>query len=184
MKILKSVLIDDLRLRTQENIKNVEALTSRNTSLLNKRFNAKSWSALECIEHLNRYSRFYLPELSVRLKEARRAPENHFVKSGFLGGYFAASVSNKPKLKKMKTFKEMNPVGSDLSGDVLTQFVNDQYELLNLLNEAQQKDLTNTKTAISISKYLKLRMGDTLRVVVYHNERHIAQAYRASDDVL
>ena len=36
-----------------------------------------------------------------------------------------------------------------------------------------------TKTAISISKLIKLRLGDTFRVLIYHNERHIKQAERA-----
>ena len=37
-------------------------------------------------------------------------------------------------------------------------------------------DLNKTKTAISISKLIKLKIGDTFRVVVYHNERHLIQA--------
>jgi hypothetical protein len=30
-----------------------------------------------------------------------------------------------------------------------------------------------------LTKFLKLGLGDTLRVVIYHNERHLAQAIRA-----
>ncbi|MEO9077333.1 MAG: DinB family protein, partial [Gelidibacter sp.] len=35
-------------------------------------------------------------------------------------------------------------------------------------------------TAISISNLIKLKVGDTFRVVVYHNERHLVQANRIS----
>jgi hypothetical protein len=42
--------------------------------------------------------------------------------------------------------------------------------------KAQKVDLTKVKTAISLSKFIKLRLGDTLRFLVYHNERHILQA--------
>ena len=42
-------------------------------------------------------------------------------------------------------------------------------------------DLNKIKTAISISKWIKLKLGDTFRVVVYHNERHIKQANKILD---
>jgi hypothetical protein len=35
------------------------------------------------------------------------------------------------------------------------------------------------KTSISISSFIKLRLGDTLRLVVYHNWRHLIQAKNA-----
>ncbi|MGB3549023.1 MAG: hypothetical protein WBA17_18760 [Saprospiraceae bacterium] len=40
--------------------------------------------------------------------------------------------------------------------------------------------MNRTKTAVSITKLIRLRLGDTLRVVVYHNQRHVAQALRAA----
>jgi hypothetical protein len=51
--------------------------------------------------------------------------------------------------------------------------------MLELLEAARTVDLTRTKTGISITNLIKLRLGDTLRVVVYHNWRHIEQAQRA-----
>lgn len=42
-------------------------------------------------------------------------------------------------------------------------------------------DLNKTKTAISISKWFKLKLGDTFKVVIYHNERHIAQARKVCE---
>jgi len=76
----------------------------------------------------------------------------------------------------MKTFKSMNPIHSQLSLEVITKFLDQQKQLLQLLTRAQQVDLKRVKTSISISKWIKLRLGDTLRVVVYHNQRHMKQA--------
>jgi len=73
----------------------------------------------------------------------------------------------------------MNPNGSQLDASVLAIFIADQQALLAILEKAKVVDLKRTKTAISITKFLKLRLGDTLRVVIYHNERHLAQAIRA-----
>jgi hypothetical protein len=74
----------------------------------------------------------------------------------------------------------MDPVGSQLNKSVLTTFLKQQQELLRLLEQAKTVDLTRTKTSISISSWIKLRLGDTFRVVIYHNQRHMEQAERAA----
>lgn len=76
----------------------------------------------------------------------------------------------------MKTFKSMDPSGSHLNRVVLDTFIEQQVQLIQLLTEAMDSDLSRVKTAISISKWIKLRLGDTFRVVVYHNLRHVLQA--------
>jgi len=182
MECTNEVLIEDLVKRTQGNIEVAEELKKQKEIALNKKKNEKAWSALECVEHLNRYSRFYLPELALKISSAHPVQSNAVFKSGVLGNYFAKSVSNKPQVNKMKTLREMNPNGSLLKTTVLTSFITDQYDLLELLEKAKSLDLTRTKTAISISKLIKLRFGDTLRVVIYHNERHLAQALRAAKE--
>ena len=82
------------------------------------------------------------------------------------------------KVKKMKTFKSMNPSGSKLDKNVLTRFISQQKKILELLDRSRKVSLNKTKTSISISKFIKLKLGDTFRVVIYHNERHVEQARR------
>jgi len=82
----------------------------------------------------------------------------------------------KEKLNKMKTFKSMNPIGSNLDKTVLETFLSQQKTSLELLQQAEKVSLTKNKTGISISKWIKLKLGDTFRVVIYHNLRHIIQA--------
>ena len=72
----------------------------------------------------------------------------------------------------------MDPTGSALDSSVLDKFIIQQEKLLSLLEAAKQVDLSKVKTSISISKWVKLRLGDTLRVVVYHNWRHMVQAQK------
>lgn len=178
MKIEKQVLLNDLKLITQQNIKTATQLFQYEFDVLNVKEN-DSWSALECIEHLNRYADFYATELECVISLA--TPDNDPIfKSGWLGNYFAKSMQLKPKLNKMKTFKEMNPINSVLSKAVISRFLDDQAIFLDLLLKAQEINLSKNKTKISISTILKLRIGDTFRVVIYHNQRHLDQALRAS----
>lgn len=79
----------------------------------------------------------------------------------------------------MNTFKEMNPFEKKLDQSVIDKFIKQQKELLDLLKSAESKNLTKIKTRISISKWIKLRLGDTFRVIIYHNFRHIKQAEKA-----
>lgn len=175
MMNIKSIeLISDLASRTEKIIEKVELLKSETSTELNWKFDADSWSILECIEHLNLYGDFYLPEIESRIQSSKYKPDLYF-KSGLLGNYFATSMLPKEKLNKMKTFKDKNPNGSKLERNVIDKFLKQQQKTLELLDFAKNVSLSKTKTAISISKLIKLRLGDTFRVVIYHNQRHLVQ---------
>jgi hypothetical protein len=178
MKINTSDLLTDLKQRTLDNQKRVKLMLQLGEERLNKRPAPESWSALECIEHLNYYGDFYLPEIAQRMAQSSYPPKAIF-KSGWLGNYFAKSLLPKEQLNAMKTFKSMDPMGSTLDSSVLSTFLQQQVETLSLLERAKDVDLNKTKTAISISKLIKLRLGDTFRVLIYHNQRHVMQAERA-----
>jgi len=179
MKINSHKLLNDLREMTLSIITRVEDMKLEDDKSLNAKSNNDSWSSLECIEHLNRYGRYYIPEIKQRISNAKKGNEGTF-KSGWLGNYFAKSMMPSKKMKPIKTFVSMNPVGSQLdSVAVIKEFLEQQQQILRILEVSKNIDLTGTKTAISISKLIKLRLGDTLRVVIYHNERHIQQANNA-----
>lgn len=173
-----AALLIDLADRTRDNLHRAEQLQQHTDTALNFKPDKDSWSALECLEHLNRYGNFYLPEITRRLATARPAQSGVF-KSGWLGNYFANMMLPKEKLRKMNTFPSMNPSGSTLDTGVLETFIHQQRQLLDLLDQARGVDLQKTKTVISISKWIRLRLGDTFRVVIYHNQRHLLQAERA-----
>jgi hypothetical protein len=179
MKLTNQELIDDIVQRTIANVLEAEKLQTLSVEDLNKKPSADSWSALECIEHLNRYGEFYLPEIKKQFLTSPQVDPTTIFKSGVIGNYFAKSLMPKENLNKMKTFKDMNPNGSELEIDVLDTFIAQQKEMLEILDRSLTLHLKKTKTAVSISSVIKLRLGDTLRVVIYHNDRHMAQANKA-----
>jgi len=176
MKIPAKSLIEDLIENTREVINEAERYSQLSIDELNWKPDAEKWSVLECLEHLNRYGDFYLPEIQQRIQKANKLNGDQIFKSGLLGNYFANSMLPKEKLNKMKTFKSMNPAGSQLDISTLQKFIRQQKQMLDLLSQARAIDLVKTKTSISISNWIKLRLGDTFRVVIYHNQRHIVQA--------
>lgn len=170
----KSVL-QNLLETTRENLNIAEQLLRKPINTLNWRQNSESWSILECIEHLNRYGDFYIPEITQKIKTSKHQNSEIF-KSNWLGKYFSESVSYKENLNKMKTFKSMNPINSELKIKSLEKFIEQQHLIIELLNKAKNVSLDKTKTSISISRLIKLKLGDTFRVLIHHNQRHLKQA--------
>ena len=175
MRVNSETLITDLIETTRKHLNQIEKFKQLSEKELNYKANSLSWSVLECIEHLNLYGDYYLPEIEHRILH-NKYPEDAIFKSGVLGNYFAKLMLPNEKIKKMKTNKDKNPVGRKLEKSVIDCFIQQQQKMLELLNKARSVSLTRTKTSISISKMIKLRLGDTFRFVINHNQRHLIQA--------
>ncbi|MDX5321629.1 MAG: DinB family protein, partial [Bacteroidota bacterium] len=67
-KVLSRDLLDQMGALLDEQEKFLQHLESQPDSLLNQRPSEKAWSALECIEHLNSYARYYLPEFEKEIE--------------------------------------------------------------------------------------------------------------------
>lgn len=178
MKIESETLISELIGRTKQNNIQVERLATLSFTELNLKAGPEIWSALECIGHLNLYGDYYLAEIAKRIDKNTSLAEPIF-KTGFWGEFFYKSMLPKEKLNKMKAFKSKNPNGSNLSMETLEQFSSQQNTLIELLTKSRNLSLNKTKTSISISNLIKLKLGDTFRFVIAHNERHIQQALMA-----
>lgn len=178
MKLSTSNLIKELQEQTRSFIDYADHLQQLPLEQLTQRKNPASWNALECLEHLNRYGNFYLPEIENRIIQSNTKSALTFT-PGLLGNYFANSMKPSPTTKKIKTFKSMNPLNSNLDKSVISEFIRQQQQMLELLERSQKIDLNKTKTSISISKLIKLKLGDTFRFVIYHNQRHIEQTKRS-----
>jgi len=178
MKLTSKKLLQELLKTTKENIIVVEKIMNQPVEILNWKQNSESWSVLECIEHLNKYGDFYIPEITNKIKDSKHKSSEIF-KSNWLGNYFSKSVAYNENLNKMKTFKSMNPINSALNIETLQKFIDQQQQIIELLDASKNVNLDKTKTAISISKLIRLKLGDTFRVLIYHNERHIKQAEKA-----
>lgn len=172
-------LITDLLLLTDNLTARVQQLKALDISKLNYKQNPGKWSVLECIEHLNLYGDYYLPEIERRILAQKTGSSAPVFKSGLLGNYFANLMRAEAIPGKMKSPKDKNPANSALTITTIDRFLKQQERLKALLMQAKQVNLTKTKTSISISKLVKLRLGDTFRFLIYHIERHVKQAERA-----
>ncbi|MCD8453040.1 DinB family protein [Tenacibaculum finnmarkense genomovar ulcerans] len=168
-------LLSELKQIVVSHINYAESLKNTTTEDLQYKKTVKSWSVLECLEHLNLYAEFYNNEIRKRIEKSKYQKSTVF-KSGYLGNKFALDMLPKEGMKTMNTFKSKNPIYSKLDEKVvLERFIMLQKELLQLLELSEDKNLTKVKTSTTLP-ILKFRLGDTFRFVINHNQRHIIQA--------
>lgn len=175
MKITQHTLIEELLSMTQEIVNQAEKYKLLPMDQVSWKPNLKSWSILECLEHLNLFGEFYLDEIKKRMENSNKKA-NLFFRSGLFGNYFAnAMLPKNGKAKKIKTFRDKDPSNSTLPPETIDRFLKQQQQMLKLLKEAEQYDLNKIKTSIAIP-VVKIKLGDTFRVIIHHNQRHIWQA--------
>lgn len=179
MKINNTQLIAELLGITNRLISVAAGFKKLDLAQLTFKRNLSEWNILECLEHLNLYGDFYLPAIEIKMLEPKTTTTGNYT-PGMLGNYFVKLVRVKAKQKKMSTTSDKNPAKQhrQLGLTIIDRFLRQQERLKALLERAQMLDLGKIKTSVSISRLIRLKLGDTLRFVVYHNERHVDQAER------
>ncbi|MEZ5016234.1 MAG: DinB family protein [Flavipsychrobacter sp.] len=164
-------------------IKSAEGLKVCTPYELNETPGMDKWSVAQILEHLNAYNRYYLPEMKKSMKGS--APFSVTFKPGIMGDYFTKLMNPKKygkKQKNMKAPKDYSP-SSDLNAEkVLEDFIKGEQELLFLLEQAKEVNIGKLKTPISISPFIKLKLGDTFRFLIAHQQRHFMQIQRTLSD--
>ncbi|MBW8685844.1 DinB family protein [Chitinophaga rhizophila] len=144
------------------------------------------WSVAQCLDHLNAYSRFYVPamEKAIQGKLSGSLPPTPSAtfKSGWLGNYFTNMM--KPKADglpgmKMQAPKAYRPMADLNAKHTVQEFLEWQQQTKALLDRAKLVNLQKIKISTTLGAWLRFSLGDTFRFVIAHEQRHIAQALRA-----
>ena len=135
------------------------------------------WSIAQCLDHLNSYGRYYLPEIRKGIEAMNRKAQNQTFVSTWLGSYFKKMMEPNTGKRKYKAFKNHFPNQHLDAFEVVAEFINQQEVLITYLHKAKEANL-DTPIPISISKWVRLKMGDVFQFVIAHNERHLQQAKR------
>lgn len=76
----------------------------------------------------------------------------------------------------MKAMKDFS-FGNNLNVDkVFSEFAEHQDKLINLLTLAGSRNITKIHVPLSLTRMVKLRLGDALRFLIAHEQRHLIQA--------
>ncbi len=174
-------LLQSVRTITQENIDYIQKSVAKlSENQMNWSPNAGIWSISEILAHMNEYSHYYHPTFKRRIENTRFTS----TKEAFISSPLGRSAWKSMKLgrlnnikRKFKAPKGYNPTVDPtlVKGNETEQFMLLQSEFFEVINLAETVNLRRVKIPISISKIIRLRLGDALLFVTYHNQRHIQQ---------
>jgi len=177
-----TALLSDVKRITHENL----ALTKKHfmelsTEQLNWKKDNQSWSINQVFAHLNAYAAYYNPTFLDKINTTTFKEPTELFHSSPLGksawGSMKLGNANnvKRKFKAPKLYNPTTNLSIDLSETIKT-FMEDQRDLLSIIEKSFEVNIRRIKIPTSISKLIRLRLGDALYFVVYHNERHMQQA--------
>lgn len=146
------------------------------------------WSILECLQHLNLAERFYIRNVQHKadaLGLVQTSPADQAIESDWIGRMMLYAIDPQVKIKlpapgmlRPRRVAELNPA------DVMAQFLELQTLLRDLLSKVVYLDWNNEKVMTMYGNWLKIRLGDALRMLVAHTERHLNQAMRVKSEMV
>lgn len=174
-------LVEELKRITQANIDLIKKKFAHlNVQQKNWRKDSESWSINDVFAHLNEYSKYYHPTILSKIERTRFTEPKELFISTPLGksAWKSMKLGNARNVKrKFKSPRSYNPIINPeiLTGNEISDFENGQNQLLSIIDAAQNVNMRKVRIPISISKIVRLKLGDALLFVVYHNERHLQQ---------
>ncbi len=177
MKIRSIELIEQLQADVRQLILTTGYLKSEDHQALVRQPAPGKWSVAQVLEHLNSYGRYYLPAIEKSMEHGDY-PAAEWFKAGWLGNYFTRIMrpgADGKIANKMRAPGNHRPTETLDADTGINTFLDQQHRLLNLLEEAKGKSIGRIRTPISISRFIKLKTGDTFRFLVAHEQRHFVQ---------
>jgi len=181
----KQSLLSELIDRTEIITSNTHSFLRLSEEELNFKAALQEWSIAEIYGHLNITNTTYIHSILKKIKTAPDVDHGGF-QSGWLGDWMYEKLMPGPdgsifKINSRKFFHASN--NEPGAHQVLNQFLEHQNVIHDILHHSSTKDLRRIKIPFYFASILKFRLGDTLRFLVAHNERHLLQAHRMMEKI-
>jgi hypothetical protein len=173
---------EDLLNELQEDVRRIKAaaehISTADSRKLVYQTHPEKWSVVQVLEHMNAYGRYYIPAIDRAIAIKSGEPLAFFTPGPF-GNYFVKSMKPtnvyeiKNKMKTMKAYSFQNSLNVE---QVLQEFLSQQDRLIQLMELSKTRDLNSIRIPITVSKMIKLKLGDVFRFLVAHEQRHMIQA--------
>lgn len=154
----------------------------------NKKPAPESWSAADCVEHLNLTSDAYVPLLRDALARARelgRAGAPVHYHRDALGWFMSMMIGpmrriGKFRIGRVKTTSGFVPRGAESREQLLSDFVRHQAELITIARDAEDFQIDRVKIVSPFGGKMRYNAYSALVIVARHQHRHLDQAEAAA----
>jgi hypothetical protein len=176
-------LITELLDRTELLKANTQVFFKFTDEQLRRRPAPGKWSIAEIYGHLNLSLDASIRSILSRITKAPDRPGDHYT-SSWLGDWAYSVIMPRPdgsvfRLKAMKTQCPADPAKLDGYAE-LEAFQRHCDALDDILRHVASKDLQRIRIPFFVPRVIRLRLGDVLRYLVAHGERHLLQAHRVA----
>lgn len=134
------------------------------------------WGIADCLEHLITTGAVYHPRLRAALATATRDPalDDARWSASWFGRLFLRAAGPEGRSVRARGPFVPPPGRIDAGPRLLAQ----QDELRRLIADAHGVDLRAVRIESPLSRLLTLRLGEALEMLLLHQQRHLAQAWR------
>jgi len=176
----KQGLITELLDRTELIKASTQPFLRLTPEQLNFKPDPGKWSIAEIFEHLNICNGSYIRSILARITTAPDVKADTY-RSGWLGDWIYDKIMPRAdgSVFKFRARKITHAGCGFLDGqDILHRFLQQCDMVDDILRHVSTKNLQHIKIPLSFTRFLHLRLGDNLRYLVAHSERHLLQAHR------
>jgi hypothetical protein len=172
--------MNELKTEFENYTKRVEQeLCAASEEELNYKASKEHWSALECVEHLIHYNKYYNKEIAKAIDSLSSTEAAEEAKLSWFGK-ISIKMVDPQNTKKAKAIKRMMPSGeSRLAKSLLDSFLVYLKDLMVLAEKAQGLNYNKKKVRVEFIKLIRLNVYESLVFMLKHQERHLNQAIRA-----
>ena len=149
---------------------------------LNWKPSAERWSVAQCFDHLLTSNKGYLPIIdNVLAGQKRTFWQSVPVLPGVWGRLLIKSL-DPVKGRKLKAPKSFQPAQSDISNEVIDDFVALQATIVEKMKATKHLDLEKIIINSPVTSVVTYSLMDAYRVIVVHEARHFQQAKRVTEE--
>ncbi|MEL7377637.1 MAG: DinB family protein [Bacteroidota bacterium] len=182
--MLRNQAITQFREALLAQAEETKALLTEDRELLWDNPGPKSWSAMQCLEHLIMAGEFYQNNLRKELQKAKLRRADHEAATGRFGQKLANAMQpTEAGERKVKTptSKKITPLPSDVSrhDQVVADYWTVQDNWHQLLDLSSEADWTKIRVVSLIGPILRFYIYDAFAINVAHQNRHLLQAREA-----
>jgi len=138
------------------------------------------WSIVEVFGHLNLSNEIYIQSILPRVTLAPDSLTDRF-RTSWLGEWAYEKIVPRAdgSVLKMRSAKSVKPAKpQDGLNEVLHTFLRSCDAMDDILRHAATKDLRRIRIPFHFVPFLHFSLGETLRFIIAHNQRHLLQAQR------
>ena len=151
-------------------------------SQLNWKPSPERWSIAQCFDHLIAVNKAYFPVIdNVLAGKKRTLWESMPVLPGLMGKMVIKAVEP-TSTRKFKARKNFEAAQSNISGSIVTDFVDHQAEVVDKMKATQHLDLEKIIITSPVAAVMTYSLIDAYRIIVVHEQRHFQQAKRVTEE--